>query len=119
MTEEPQVEETKEAKTPIPTVKDFLSQIEGTELTAKEIKYNATGIKYDKIICYISDRKYGISVWLTKEERTHQIKTTAQMNVFIARLLKYIENKKTEEQKKSTEQKNKKPKEEKKEEKKD
>lgn len=105
MTEENKKEEVKEKKTQVPTVKDFLSHIKGTDLTAKEIKYGSTGIRYDKILCYISDRKYGISVWLVKEERTHKISTTAQMDIFIARLLKYIENKKEDEKKKSKEQK--------------
>lgn len=79
-----------------PTVADFKSCIKGTDLSAKDIKHNSTAIKYDRVLCYISDKKYGIGVWLVKESKTHRIENKKQFDAFVTRLNNYVTTKKSE-----------------------
>ena len=84
-----------------PTLDDLMKYIKGTGLDTKKTKQGNTSIRYDRILCYAKETKYGISLWLTKDQKTHAVKTETQLEKFSEKLIKYVNDKKTEQKSKS------------------
>jgi len=84
-----------------PTLDDLIKYIKGTGLDTKKTKQGNTAIKYDRILCYAKETKYGLSIWLTKDQKTLAVKTETQLEKFSEKLIKYVNDKKTEQKPKT------------------
>ena len=85
-------EEVKKQEAVKPTVAEFKKHIKETDLKLHELK-GTNSVKYEKIICYVRDTKYGLSVWFAigkNKGKTKQVKNTDELTAFVDMLKDYV-----------------------------